>query len=295
MEMFEVTERNPRTLRARTDAKAFLFPGGESHVALGQDAPAPTEVIRPMPATRRNAHTTQVAYLHGASGDDLMTLAMWADAAKRNGHASVAFIPYLPGARQDRGVPLGAKVYADFINSLDIDRIVCVDPHSDVMPALLNRLTVINLDQLPIWPHLGTFVGVIAPDAGARKRAELVAGKLGVPIYQANKHRDFATGKLSGFTCEALPETGNLLVVDDICDAGGTFHGLAAATGLPAERLALWVTHGVFSPRAESLSERFALIATTDSHPGHDNGRLPDAYVNNLRDIMLAAVDFKEL
>ena len=90
------------------------------------------------------------------------------------------------------------------------------------------------------------------------------------------KVRDFATGKLSTFQCEDLPETGRLLVVDDICDGGGTFMGLAQATGLPKERLDLWVSHGVFSRRAAQITSAYGCIFTTDSHPGHRNPDLPD-------------------
>ena len=67
--------------------------------------------------------TTEIATLRGASGDDLLMLGMWADAVRQRGSKSVALIPYLPGARQDRGLPFGAKVYADVINGFGIDQV----------------------------------------------------------------------------------------------------------------------------------------------------------------------------
>lgn len=252
----------------RNDHKVMQFPGGEAHTFLAEET-----------------NGAEAAYLQGADGNDLMKLAMWADACKRSHRPTIAVIPYLPGARQDRGIPLGAKVYADFINRMELDEVICFDPHSDVEPALLDRVTAVSLDQVPeIWAGLATepFAGVIAPDAGARKRAELAAGVLGLPVFQATKHRDPATGKLSGFACEPLPDKGKLLVVDDICDGGGTFLGLADSTGLPPERLALWVSHGVFSNGAKRLVDRYGLIATTDSHPGHENDDLPDVRITPL-------------
>lgn len=255
-----------------TTSKVFCFPGGEAHIAFAE----PTA-------------STQIAYLTGGSGDDLVALGMWADAVRRSGQTSLAVIPYLPGARQDRGRPLGAKVFADIINGFGIDQVVCFDPHSDVIPALLDRLTVVTLDDASWWHGLGDFTGVIVPDAGARKRAELVAGRLNVPIFQAMKHRDFATGRLTDFTCEPLPDSGRFLVVDDICDGGRTFLGLADATGVPRERLGLWVSHGVCSPGSERLAERFGLIATTDSHPGAANGRIPGLHVIELLDRLVDA------
>ncbi len=47
--------------------------------------------------------------------------------------------------------------------------------------------------------------------------------------------------------------------------------GLAQATGLPKERLDLWVSHGVFSGRAAQITSAYGRIFTTDSHPGHRN------------------------
>ena len=81
------------------------------------------------------------------------------------------------------------------------------------------------------------YVGLICPDAGAAKRTEAVAEALALPVFYARKKRDFATGRLSGFACEPLPPEGRLIVVDDICDGGGTFRGLAEATGLAPQRL----------------------------------------------------------
>ncbi len=240
--------------------KPLKFPGGEAHVVDGQ---------QPLPRGE------QVAWVPGADADSLMQLAMWADLCHRRDLRTVAVIPYLPGARQDRGAPLGAKVYADFINSMNIDRIICFDPHSDVMPALLDRCRAVPLHEHPQWfarqRPWDDVVGIIVPDVGARRRAEGVAAALGgVPLYQASKHRDFATGKLSGFECEpiALPNGKRLLVVDDICDGGGTFIGLAQTLGLPRESLSLWVSHGIFSKGTKDLFKHYSIIATTDSHPG---------------------------
>lgn len=237
------------------------LPGGEWHMAAG-GVPMSSAV--------------QKAVFPGASADDLVALSIWADAVHRDGGIPRAAIPYLPGARQDRRAPgeaLSAAVYARIINGCRLDRVVCLDPHSDVMPALLDRLVVVDLlavvrNAIKAMPE--NLVGVVAPDAGATKRARRVAEELHLPLYQALKHRDGATGKLSRFTCEPLPERGSLLVVDDICDGGRTFAGLAEATGLPRERLALWVTHGVFSVGAVMLESRYSVVFTTNSHPGAD-------------------------
>jgi ribose-phosphate pyrophosphokinase len=238
------------------------FPAGEAHIKVANDNAGKGEL-------------TEVARIYGAGGDDLFMLAMWADAAFRRGARRVLQMPYLPGARADHFdfVPFGAGVYADFINSLRIDQVIVYDPHSPIMPGLLRNTTVIEPARLVRQHIVGRadrdsaqrYDGIIAPDKGAVSRAASIAEATHLPLYKASKHRDPDTGKLSGFTCEPLPQHGDFLVVDDICDGGGTFVGLAEATGLPRERLGLYVSHGVFSGRAGYLGEHYGEVWTTDS------------------------------
>lgn len=205
-------------------------------------------------------------------------LGMWADAVRQRGSKSVALVPYLPGARQDRGLPFGAKVYADVLNGFRLDQVIAFDPHSPVIVGLVDNLTVVTSEQVvrdavvsaPGYDGGDPYTGIIAPDKGAVPRATAVAEACGLPLYRAEKHRNPDTGKLDGFTCEPLPDTGRFLVVDDICDGGGTFMGLAGSTGLPKERLGLWVSHGVFSGRAAQLADHFGEIVTTDSYPAQN-------------------------
>lgn len=240
---------------ARSTDTPMQFPAGEQHIV---DASTDGECPR-------------FVCVRGADADEFVSAAMWIDLAHRKGHRVSAVVPYLPGARQDRGQPHGAQVYADLINMMHADRVVTFDPHSPIMPSLIENLVVVDsAAAVADATSAGDgFSGVICPDEGARNRSQTVADALNLPLYQAGKRRDFATGKLSGFSCEPLPPGGRFLVVDDICDGGGTFLGLADATGLSAERLALWVSHGVFSGKAHQLRNAFGEIYTTDSHPGH--------------------------
>ncbi|OZB88948.1 MAG: hypothetical protein B7X41_05440 [Microbacterium sp. 14-71-5] len=258
--------------------EAMRFPAGEAHMKVAHDNTGPG--------------LTEVARIWGADGGDLFTLAMWADACHRRAeahhasdpasapHRTVLLMPYLPGARADHAefVPLGSQVYADFINSLRVDVVVCFDPHSPVMPGMLDRARVVDPAPLirdsivaPMRLRVNPYTGIIAPDRGATARAAAVAEACDLPLYQAFKHRDPDTGKLSGFSCDPLPDTGRFLVVDDICDGGGTFAGLADAAGLPPERLSLFVSHGVFSGHARAALESFGEVWTTDSYrPVHE-------------------------
>lgn len=269
-------ELSTRTRSGQPTTPTFTtmrFPAGEAHVkvAAGPDESADT------PATQTPAtDLVEVATLRGTSGDDLVMLGMWADAVRQRGSRSVALVPYLPGARQDRGLPFGAKVYADILNGFHIGQVIAFDPHSPVIVGLIEDLTVVASARIVRDEVVGApgteqaYQGIIAPDAGAVARATAAADACGLPVYRAEKHRNPDTGKLDGFTCEPLPDTGRFLVVDDICDGGGTFMGLAGSTGLPKERLGLWVSHGVFSGRAAQLADHFGEIVTTDSYPAQN-------------------------
>lgn len=243
----------------------FTFPAGEAHIKRED---------------RRDLGETEIAVLYGSKDmhNDLFQLAMWNDYLTNTNKRArrVLVLPYIPGARADRGHPFGLMVYADFISNLHLDQIVVFDPHSEASVQLLKSwsyLDVVDSDELlKDSSEIGQdYVGVIAPDKGAVHRAQGVADALGVPLFKAEKTRDFDSGKLTGFTCEPLP-TGRLLLVDDICDGGGTFLGLANALGLAPSDLDLYVSHGVFSGNALLyLPQRFHNIFTTNSYdPSRD-------------------------
>lgn len=200
-------------------------------------------------------------------------------------------LPFVPGSRQDRLNDTGdylftAKSIAREINMRNFPTVTVYDPHSEVTPALIDRCRVVTPAKIM---RLGRYTSghgwdtdrysaVIAPDAGAVKRATQVADMIGVPMLQAFKKRDVGTGKLSGFGIEKidksiLEQQKNLLIVDDICDGGGTFIGLADAIkrDYPDVWLDLYVTHGIFSKGMNDLWDRFKNIITTNSIVRHEN------------------------
>jgi len=201
---------------------------------------------------------------------------MFVDAMKwRHGDIPVELhLPHFPGARQDRlnadgDLLFTAKSVANMINQRGFRSVWVVDPHSDVVTALVDNARVVSaLDCLVSCTDAqikGRWAGIIAPDGGAEKRALQVATYLEVPLYQAWKNRDVATGNISGFGCQEIPPSDKpYLMVDDLCDGGGTFLGLAGE--IPdGIRLDLYVSHGLFTKGIEGLSMAFGEIYTTDS------------------------------
>ena len=289
--------------------EVIKFPGGEPHVKItGQ---------RELFYAKR-----AIVDCRFKSNDDLMATIALTDAARRIGIKDIGlFIPYFPGARQDRvknfsGEALTCKIYADIINSQGYEAVWVVDPHSDVTPALLNNAKVITQKEI-LESRLGRYDGIISPDAGSRKKCEDIAEACGLKIYYGAKHRDMATGKLSHFSCEELPlrdivykrdvldkqvspphdgytldEGGRswsrkteYIVLDDICDGGGTFIGLKEAIENQESAIDLFVTHGIFSKGTEELSKNYRKIITTDSVI--DDSSLIPGYKSNLEIINL--------
>lgn len=218
--------------------------------------------------------------------DAFMTAMFYVDALQERGYLTPHLIfPFALGARQDRLNTSGdflftAKSIAKEINMRNFPSVTVVDCHSEVMPALIDRCRNVSLASV-VEPFGKVnlknvkYDGVISPDAGAEKRASAVAKVLGLPLYHAWKKRDVTTGELSGFGIEDLPAYSRrnaagvpiFLIVDDICDGGGTFVGLADKIKNYHVRcnLDLLVTHGLFSQSFSELYKRFDAIYTTDS------------------------------
>lgn len=198
--------------------------------------------------------------------DELVAALFWSDVIEKTDDCELV-IPFFPGARQDRLNTTGdalftARSVAGMVNDRFFGQVTIFDPHSEVTPALVERCHVVTAAEC-ISPPAGKYAAVISPDAGAEKRAGAVAKKLGVPLLHAWKSRDVATGAITGFGMESAP-SGLVLVVDDICDGGGTFIGLADI--LPTYCHAhLFVTHGLFTQGVERLLMKYGHLYTTDS------------------------------
>jgi ribose-phosphate pyrophosphokinase len=240
--------------------KSFLFAGGEPHIKISNHF----DVAKTVTITHRIN-----------SFNDLGLICIAVDALKRMGVKEInLFIPYFPAARQDRvmvpGEPLSVKVYADIINAMTLASVTIFDPHSEVTPALLNNCFTISNHEFikQVIAKIGNEVKLISPDGGALKKIYKVSECLGgAEVVECSKSRDVKTGKLSGFKVYSEDLDGaDCLIVDDICDGGGTFIGLAEALKAKnAGKLYLAISHGIFSKGFEVFDQYFEQIFTTDS------------------------------
>jgi ribose-phosphate pyrophosphokinase len=239
--------------------QSFTFSGGEPHIKI-------------VPDFDTNRKVTITHRLN--SFNDLGLLCVTVDALRRMDVKIIElFIPYFPAARQDRvmipGEPLSVKVYADIINAMQLNKVFVFDAHSEVTPALLNNSTVIpNYAFIKeVLNKIGQNVKLISPDGGALKKIYKVSEFLGgVEVVECSKSRDVKTGKLSGFKVYEDDLQGmDCLIVDDICDGGGTFVGLAEELKKKnAGKLYLAVSHGIFNKGFDVL-DCFDGIFTTNS------------------------------
>jgi ribose-phosphate pyrophosphokinase len=239
--------------------QSFTFSGGEPHIKINPDFD----------------HNEKVTITHRLNSfNDLGLLCITVDALRRMDVKVIdLFIPYFPAARQDRvmikGESLSVKVYADIINTLQLNKVFVFDAHSEVTPALVNNCEVIPNHTFiaAVLKVIGENVKLISPDGGALKKIYKVSEFLGgIDVVECSKSRDVKTGKLSGFKVYEDDLNGmDCLIVDDICDGGGTFVGLAEELKKKnAGKLYLAVSHGIFNKGFEVLN-CFDKIFTTNS------------------------------
>jgi ribose-phosphate pyrophosphokinase len=196
------------------------------------------------------------------------------------------YVPYFIGARSDRkfvdgGVNYLKQVICPIINSLKLDSVLVLDPHSDVLEACLNNYD--KIDNHTIVKYALTDIDnkidarervcLVSPDAGAYKKIFDVAKKFEIQnVVTANKVRDMKTGKILKTEIPDLPglvgDNMKYVIIDDICDGGRTFNELAKAikTQRADAKVYLVVTHGIFSAGFKELTSNFERIYTTNSY-----------------------------
>ncbi|WDO13713.1 ribose-phosphate diphosphokinase [Flavobacterium sp. WW92] len=250
----------PFSDKKEIEFQSFIFSGGEPHIKIKPDF----DVSETVTITHR---------INSFNDFGLLLLAV--DALKRMDVKLInVFIPYFPAARQDRvmiaGEPLSVKVYADILNSLKLNKVTVFDAHSEVTSALLDNCEVISNHAFiaEVLKKIGNDVKLISPDGGALKKIYKVSEYLGgIDVVECSKSRDVKTGKLSGFKVYDDNLQGiDCLIVDDICDGGGTFIGLAEELKKKnAGKLYLAVSHGIFNKGFDVFQKDFEKIFTTNS------------------------------
>lgn len=250
----------------------MVYPAGEPHVRLKQfkndPLPGDGSIAFELRALSPYFRPFIIAEAHDWNG--IMRVALADEILKANGVGATFVIPYFPFARHDRRNDTDDSSPVPWVLQLleSVDA-VSIDPHSDVagvLPHYAQREVVLEFSELGIFDENPV---IVIPDAGAAKKAYSWIPK-GFDYIQALKTRDPATGALSGFQVIDVMGTvtgRSVVIIDDICDGGGTFIGLAnELKKMGAGSLRLGVTHGLFTKGVAVLLDHFSSIFTLDTY-----------------------------
>ena len=195
------------------------------------------------------------------TNDNLMELIVMIDALRRASASRItAVVPYFGYARQDRRVrssrvPITAKVVADMMVTVGVDRVLTVDLHAEQIqgffkcpvdnvygsPVLIDDIQACDYENLM----------VVSPDIGGVVRARAIAKQLDeAELAIIDKRRPQANeaqvmnliGEVEGRCC---------LLVDDMVDTAGTLCKAAdALKERGAAKVVAYCTHAVLSGNA---------------------------------------------
>lgn len=194
------------------------------------------------------------------TNDNLMELMIMVDALHRaSARRITAAIPYYGYARQDRRprsarVAISAKVVANMLQSVGVDRVLTMDLHADQIQGFFD-IPVDNIYSTPvllndILAHQYPNLMVVSPDVGGVVRARAMAKALDVDLAIIDKRRPRANvaeimniiGEVKGRTC---------VITDDIVDTAGTLCNAASALkDRGAVRVLAYAAHPVLSGNA---------------------------------------------
>ncbi len=219
------------------------------------------------------------------TNDTLMEVLVMVDALKRASAGRItAALPYMGYARQDRRprsarVAITAKVVANMLTGVGVDRVLTMDLHSDQIQGFFD-IPVDNIYASPIllsdvWKHNYQNLVVVSPDVGGVVRARALAKQMDADLAIIDKRRPKPNvakvmniiGDVVGRTC---------LIMDDMVDTANTLCEAAdALKEKGAERVLAYCTHPVLSGAAIERIENSALdkLVVTDTIPLREEAR----------------------
>lgn len=214
------------------------------------------------------------------SDEELFTLASAVNFIRRNTNQYQELnlqMPYVPNARMDRiksfDENFSLQVFANLINSFGFSMVGTNNVHSNVSEALINNIVNID-DSFHIYRAITQYKPdvIFFPDEGACKRysdSEAIK-RADLPIAFGIKKRDWKTGQILGL--DVISDTDltdkKVLIVDDICSAGGTFKfSSIKLKEMGAKDVALFVSHCEDNIQNGDLlkTDLISTIYTTDS------------------------------
>lgn len=246
---------NHINLITKEGCQVITFPDGEKHLKL-------EHIDRKEPV---------VITCRITNSDDLFILMQLSDILNRQEvHVQTLNINYLMGMRCDRLFSLDEsftlKIVANVINSFNAEEVHIVEPHSSCTGRLINEC----YEHYPMYNMVDQMLEdyvICYPDKGAQQRYNYNCSR----YICCEKQRDVETGKLLKFSISESkvgPYPDKIVVVDDLCDGGGTFLGIAELlkNTFNPESLVLVITHAVQLEGLKRVAEVYDQVYVTNSY-----------------------------
>lgn len=203
-----------------------------------------------------------------APTDNLMELLLMIDAAKRaSAYKVIAVIPYYGYARQDRKdkprVAIASKMVANMLVAAGADRVVTMDLHAPQIQGYFD-IPVDHLESSAIFiPYIESLnlsnLTFAAPDVGSANRIREVASFFECEMVICDKHRKRAN-EIASMVVIGDVKNRDIVLIDDICDTGGTLTKSAALMiEKGARSVRAFCTHPVLSGKAYENIENSVL------------------------------------
>lgn len=218
------------------------------------------------------------------SNKNLMELLIMIDTFLRASADRVtAVIPYFGYARSDKKdrprVPIAAKLVANLLTTAGANRILTVDLHASQIQGFFD----IPVDHLYAAPIVVDYFNenpienliVVAPDTGGAERARAYAKRLNSGLALVDKRRERAN-EADVMNVVGEVEGKNCLIIDDMCDTGGTICKVAKALhNEGANEIYACFTHAVLSGNAAHNLQNSHLkkVVVTNTIPLFENGK----------------------
>jgi ribose-phosphate pyrophosphokinase len=231
------------------------------------------------------------------TNDNLMELIVMIDALRRASAARItAVVPYFGYARQDRRVrssrvPITAKVVADMMVTVGVDRVLTVDLHAEQIQGFFT-CPVDNVYGSPVLNddiqacHYDNLM-VVSPDIGGVVRARAIAKQLNEADLAIIDKRRPGPNEAQVMNLIGEVEDRTCLLVDDMVDTAGTLCKAAdALKERGAAKVVAYCTHAVLSGNALKNIQNSQLdeLIVTDTIPLSEEAKT----VNNIRQLTIA-------
>tara|TARA_R100001163_G_C5068364_1_gene208497 strand:+ start:1190 stop:2332 length:1143 start_codon:yes stop_codon:yes gene_type:complete len=296
------------------ETKADRFSNKEIHVQIMENIRRRNMVIIQTGCNRSGVGNDKADGEYSVN-DFLMETFIMANACRLSSVGEITLvIPCFPYARQDKKdvsrAPISGRAVADLLQTVGVTRIVTVDLHA----AQIGGFFSIPVDNLYAVNIMADFLRhhyqldkpenrekyiLVAPDAGAAKRNDVLASKLSLATAIMHKSRNHqlksAVMKSVLVGDEGCVKDKVCIIPDDICDTAGTIvkasqtlmeHGASSAV--------VMVVHGVLSgPAIDRLNaaEFISEVIVTNTLPQEENmKRCPKLKVVDISPLLSEAV-----